>query len=195
MVRFFSIYVWILIAALLAQPSRAQNTEVLSAQSEIYGEVNGMKVMAQVNVVAFMASRQYEMNLDEEVCSRVLHCTLQKNKTEAVVLNSEGIWIFDSPSKQLPDNVTITEPLYPVFTEMNRLSSTAIKPSPTHIPLEFPQPSATLHTGTLRTGNEVVDKTPGILLVALPQIEWVNFTGLPLLDKDPSHHNESKSPF
>ena len=155
-------------AALLAQPSRAQNTEALSAPPEIHGEINGMKVMAQGDAVAFMASRQYEMNLDEEACSRDLHCTLQKNKTEAVVLNPEGIWIFDSPSKQLPSNVTITESLYPVSTEVIRLPSTAIEPTSTYIPLELPQPTATVHTG-----NEVVDKAPGILLVSSPVMTWL----------------------
>ena len=155
-------------AALLAQLSHAQNTEALSAPPEIYGEINGMKVMAQGDAVAFMASRPYEMNLDEKACARDLHCTLQKNKTEAVVLNPEGIWIFDRPSKQLPDNAIVTEPLYPVSTEMDRLSSSAIKLSPTHIPLEFPQPSATLHTG-----NELIDKTPGILMVSSPVMEWL----------------------
>ncbi len=168
MARLFFIVLWMFITALLAHPLYAQNTEVLSSQPMIHGEINGMKVMAQGDAVAFMASKRYTMALDEEACARDLHCTLQKNRTEAVVLNPEGIWIFDTPPKQLPDNVNVTEPLYPVSTEVVKLSGTAIKPTPTHIPLEFPQPTATLHTG-----NEVVDKTPGILLVSSPVMTWL----------------------
>ncbi|MGI9281597.1 MAG: hypothetical protein ACR2PX_18475 [Endozoicomonas sp.] len=41
---------------------------------------------------------------------------------------------------------------------------------------------------------QVLD-TEEVKLTALPQIVWVNFIGLPLLDKDQDHHNESKSPF
>ena len=168
MVRLSFTGIWILIAALLVRGSYAQSTDSLLSQPIIHGEVNGMKVVAQGDAVVFMASKRYMMALDEEACARDLHCTLQKNRTEAVVLNPEGLWIYDSPPKQLPDNVIITEPLFPVSTEMDRLSNTAIEPTPTHIPLEFPQPTATLHTG-----NEVVDKTPGILLVSSPVMTWL----------------------
>ena len=161
------IVLWIFITAFVVCPLYAQNTGLLS-QPIIHGEVNGMKVMAQGDAVAFMASRYYSMELDGKACARDLHCTMQKNRTEVVVLNPEGILIIDSPSKELPSNVTITESLYPVFTEVIRLSSTAIKPTTTYVPLEFPQPTATLHTG-----NEVVDKTPGILLVSSPVITWL----------------------
>ena len=161
------IVLWIFITAFVVCPLYAQNTGLLS-QPIIHGEVNGMKVMAQGDAVAFMASRYYSMELDGKACARDLHCTMQKNRTEVVVLNPEGILIIDSPSKELPSNVTITESLYPVFTEVIRLSSTAIEPTPTHVPLEFPQPTATLHTG-----NDAVDKTPGILLVSSPLMTWL----------------------
>ncbi len=159
---------FLLTALLLAKVTCAQNLEIQSGQPVIYGEINGMKIMAQGDAVAFMAASHYAMKLDEEACARDLHCAMQKNRTETVVLNPEGIWIFDTPPKQLPDNVIVTEPLYPVSPEVDRLFSTAIEPTPTHIPLEFPQPTATLHTG-----NEVVDKTPGILLVSTPVREWL----------------------
>ncbi len=162
------IHALLVVTVLLVRLCYAQNTEVLSSQPMIHGEINGMKVMAQGDAVAFMAASHYAMKLDEEGCARDLHCAMQKNRTEAVVLSPEGLWIYDSPPKQLPDNVIITEPLYPVWTEMDRLSNTAIEPTPTHIPLEFPQPTATLHTG-----NEVIDKTPGILLVSSPVMTWL----------------------
>ena len=161
-------YALLVVVVLLVRLCYAQNSEVLASQPIIHGEINGMKIMAQGEAVAFMTASHYAMKLDEEACARDLHCTMHKNKTEAVVLNPEGIWIFDTPPKQHPDNVIVTEPLYPVSTEMDRLSGTAIKPTPTHIPLEFPQPTTTLHTG-----SEVVDKTPGILLVNSPVMTWL----------------------
>ncbi len=163
------LYILALLAELTLSLACAQDSVALHGQQPvIYGEINGMKVMVQGDAVAFMASRHYAMKLDKEACARDLHCTLQKNRTEAVVLNPENIWIFDTPPKQLPDNVIVAEPLYPVSTEADRLFSTALKPTPTYILLEFPQPTATLHTG-----NEVVDKTPGILLVSSPVMTWL----------------------
>ena len=151
----------------------AQHTEIVSSQPMIHGEINGMKVVAQGDAVAFMASQKYTMNLDDELCTRNLHCSMQKNRTEAVLLSSEDIWIFNSPSKNIPDNDTDVdaEPLSPVSANKRHLITpieSTIEPTPTHISLESPQPTATLHTG-----NEIIDKTPGILLVSSPVLEWL----------------------
>ena len=152
------IYLWIFFSALLLQPLYAQNTDLMSSQPLIHGKVNGMDVMAQGDAVAFMAAGKAGSllaEMDEETCERDLHCTMQKNNTRAIVLNPEGIWIFDSPSKQLPDNVTVTESLYPVSTEADLFAGTFIKPTSTYIPLEGSPPLHTLHTG-----NEMVDSSP-----------------------------------
>ncbi len=90
------IHALLVVTVLLVRLCYAQNTEVLSSQPMIHGEINGMKVMVQGDAVAFMAADHYTRVLDEEVCARDLHCTMQKNRTEAVVLSPEGIWIFES---------------------------------------------------------------------------------------------------
>ena len=162
------IHLWIFITALLVQVLYAQNIDVLASQPVIHGEINGMKVMAQGDAVAFFAAGKPSLLLGDEECAHDLSCTMQKNRTEAVVFNPEGVWLFETPKMYAPENVTITEPLSPVSTEQFFSAGTFIKPTPIHIPLAFPQPTATLHTG-----NEVVDKTPGILLVSSLVREWL----------------------
>ena len=165
------IHIWIFIAALMAQVLYAQNIDVLASQPVIHGEINGMKVMAQGDAVAFFVAGKKSPLFDNEECAHDLSCTMQKNRTEAVVFNPEGVWLFETPKMYAPENVTITEPLSPVSTEQFFSAGTFIKPTPIHIPLAFPQPTATLHTG-----NEVVDKTPGILLVSTSIREWLAAT-------------------
>ena len=162
------IHIWIFITALLVQSLYAQHIDVLAPQPVIHGEINGMKVVAQGDAVAFFAAGKPSLLLGDEECAHDLNCTMQTNRTEAVVLNPEGVWLFETPEMYAPENVTITEPLSPVSTEQGFSAGTFIKPTPTHIPLAFPHPTATLHTG-----NEVVDKTPGILLVSTPVREWL----------------------
>ena len=162
------IHIWIFITALLVQSLYAQHIDVLAPQPVIHGEINGMKVVAQGDAVAFFAAGKPSLLLGDEECAHDLNCTMQTNRTEAVVLNPEGVWLFETPKMYAPENVTITEPLSPVSTEQFFSAGTFIKPTPIHIPLAFPQPTATPHTG-----NEVVDKTPGILLVSSPVREWL----------------------
>lgn len=160
---------FLLTALLLAKVTCAQNLELQSGQSVIHGEINGMKVMAQGDAVAFFAARKPSPLLNDEQCQRDLNCAMQKNRTEAVVLHrEEGILLFENSTKYAPENVTFTEPLYPVTSDIDGLDNTAIETTPTHIPLAFPQPSTTLHTG-----NDAVDKTQGILLVNSPMMTWL----------------------
>ena len=175
MIRFcFNIFLFLL-AGLIMRLACAQDSAVQTAPLPvIHGKVNNMDVMVQGDTVAFMtASNAVPLldKMDDKTCARDLHCTMQKNRTEAVVLSPEGIWLFDSPSTptpgHTPENVTYTEPLHPV-SETGLYTGPFVKPTSTHIPLEFPQPVATLHTG-----NEMVDRTPGILLVSSPVMVWL----------------------
>ena len=157
--RCCSIVILLLLAGLMVRLASAQDSAVQTVPLPvIHGKINGMDVMVQGDAVAFMAAGKAGSllaEMDEKTCGRDLHCTMQKNNTRAIVLNPEGIWLFDSPSKQLPDNVTVTEPLYPVSTETDLFAASFIKPTSTYIPLEGSPPLQTLHTG-----NEMVDSSP-----------------------------------
>ena len=118
---------WIIIAAFLVQSVYAQNTEILSSQPVIHGEINGMKVIVQGDAVAFMAAGKTVPSLDkmdDESCAHDLHCTMQKNKTEAVVWNSEGLWIFNKSRRHTQDDFDEIVPIEPLLPFLCRLIST-----------------------------------------------------------------------
>ncbi len=162
---------FLLTALLLAKVTCAQNLELQSGQPVIHGEINGMKVMAQGDYVAFIAAGKPLPLLSEKECDRDLHCTMQKNRTGMLVLSSKQLLIYDrplNPLEELPDNATHTDPLYPDAAEIIRYSNIPINPATATIALDFPQP-----TITIPTGNEVVDETPGVLWVSSQIMTWL----------------------
>ena len=152
----------------------AQDMELQLSQPVIYGKVGGVEVVTQGDVVAFLASGQRSPLMNHEACDQNLHCAMQKNRTGMVVLSSKQLLIYDrplnplNPLNKLPDNATHTDPLYPDAAEIIRYSNIPINPATATIALDFPQPTATLHTG-----NEVIDKTSGVLWVSSQIMTWL----------------------
>ena len=166
------------IAILLTSLVQAHYNEVLSSRPVIQGEINGMKVLAQGDVAMFIATesnapllyseKSHTEKSHIEHCSRDLHCALKTNNLESVALSPLGIWIFDRPEKNSPKHWIHKEPEDPYSIEIDKFSSNLENLTASHIPLNFPQPTATLHTG-----NQAIDKTPGILLISSPVMEWL----------------------
>ena len=83
-------FILVIAALLFSKPAPAGNVKIATMLPMIHGEINGMKVMAQGDAVTSFAAGKPSPLLNEEECARDLNCAMQKNKTEAVVLNPSG---------------------------------------------------------------------------------------------------------
>ena len=143
--------------------AQSQNIDFLSSQPDspaISGKINGMDVIARGNSVAFFASELKNALPENHDCLGDLHCTMQQNKTSAVVLTPEGLTVFKND---------------PFFT--HSLAAPQKSSSSVHsvfVSTEFIQPSMTL--ATLSTGDPVIDQTESIVWVNQKTMEWMSMT-------------------
>ena len=165
-------FIWIpvFLIVLQVQYSLAQKTEAMPAPlAMIQGEINDMKVIAQGDAVTFFTGKKPTLAINQN-CIEDLHCTMHKNRTEAVLLNPGGVLIVqqkpeknqevvDAAPTALPSLTQTLPPLRTVSSETFFISSEHIEPTPT--------------IATLYTGIPVIDQTPGV--------SWINSETMRLL--------------
>ena len=161
----------LLATAFLALPlARGAETGLAQPQT-FYGKLNGMDVLAQGDVLAFFASRKKQPDTSSGLpWGNVLHLTMHKNNTAAVVLNPEGLRVVHQPpdtgEDTGEDSQSFTRQPAPVsclFPGCDAGSgqfsqNTTFIPAPT--PDKCIQPTPTVPT--LLTGVPDIDLTPAL---------------------------------
>lgn len=132
----------VFLSACLARPTAAGEAALYTAPV-LYGDLGGMKVEAQGDVIVFMAAKNWrDAALENKACAYDLHCTMQKNNKGMVIISPEGLWIVDRPS-----------------------------PSITLVSTAAVQPGVTLTT--LNTGIPAIDESRSVQLVNSSTLQWL----------------------
>ena len=139
----------------------------VSGGAILRSEVDGLNVKARGDSVIFRTLSKTPALPEAMDCNHNLLCSMKKNNTEAVILNSQTIKILyktEKASVENPENTINTEPLFSVIQPLNHTSGLSPGTATVHLfSHELIQPTKTLNTGLID-----IDNTPAILNISTP---------------------------